>query len=75
MSSWSARGAEILFLAMKRIKASTATYATAATMIYSDRYETVSLAERGYNSLKEKEKKQKKNKKASKHASKHYGKF
>ena len=42
ISSWSARGAEILFLAMKRIKASTATSASVATMIYSDNYETPS---------------------------------
>ena len=38
-SSWSARGAEILFLEMKRIKASTDTSASVVTMIYSTKRE------------------------------------
>lgn len=34
-SSWNAKGVEILFIAAKRIKASTATFAIAVTVIYS----------------------------------------
>ena len=37
MTSWNAKGAEILFLATKRIKATMATSATVATVIYLDK--------------------------------------